>query len=110
MTEKEKLIDLVIQNEEIQRYKRIEKVINDNKNLKAKFNQLKAIQKQMINAKQIGEQQAIIEFEKRYQTLLDEIESYPLMSDYLALQGDINEMLQQVQSIIEEGIEKDFNQ
>ncbi|PKK96555.1 MAG: hypothetical protein CVV58_05760 [Tenericutes bacterium HGW-Tenericutes-3] len=110
MTEKEKLIDLVIQNEEIQRYKRIEKVINDNKNLKAKFNQLKAIQKQMINAKQIGKQQAIIEFEKRYQTLLDEIESYPLMSDYLALQGDINEMLQQVQSIIEEGIEKDFNQ
>ncbi|MBU1143796.1 MAG: YlbF family regulator [Firmicutes bacterium] len=36
------------------------------------------------------------------------IESYPLMSDYLALQSDINEVLQTVINIIEDGIEKDF--
>ena len=108
MTEKEKMIDMILKNEDIQRYKRIEKIVNNNKQLKDKINQLKAVQKQLINAKQIGKTQAIIEFEKRYNTLLNEIESYPLMSDYLALQGDINEMLQQVQSIIETGIEKDF--
>ena len=108
MTEKEKLIDMVLKNEDIQRYKRIEKIVNNNKQLKDKINQLKAVQKQLINAEQIGKTQAIIEFEKRYNMLLNEIESYPLMSDYLALQGDINEMLQQVQSIIETGIEKDF--
>ena len=108
MTEKEKMIEMILKNEDIQRYKRIEKVINNNKQLKAKVNQLKAVQKQLINAKQIEKTQAIIEFEKRYNELLNEIESYPLMSDYMALQGDINEMLQQVQMIIEEGIEKDF--
>ena len=108
MTEKEKMIEMILKNEEIQRYKRIEKVINNNKQLKAKVNQLKAVQKQLINAKQIEKTQAIIEFENRYNALLNEIESYPLMSDYMALQGDINEMLQQVQMIIEEGIEKDF--
>jgi len=102
------MIEMILKNEDIQRYKRIEKVINNNKQLKAKVNQLKAVQKQLINAKQIEKTQAIIEFEKRYNELLNEIESYPLMSDYMALQGDINEMLQQVQMIIEEGIEKDF--
>jgi len=108
MTEKEKLIDMILQNEDIQRYKRIEQIINNNKKLKAKINQLKVLQKQLINAKQVGKTQAIAEFEKRYQELYNEIEEYPLMSDYLALQGDINEMIQSVQSIIEEGIEKDF--
>lgn len=108
MTEKEKMIDMILKNEDIQRYKRIEKIVNNNKQLKEKISQLKAVQKQLINAKQIGKTQAIIEFENRYNELLNEIESYPLMSDYLALQGDINEMLQQVQSIIQTGIEKDF--
>ncbi len=108
MTEKEKLIEMILQNEEIQRYKRIENIINNNKKLKAKINQLKVLQKQLINAKQVGKIQAISEFESRYQALYNEIEEYPLMSDYLALQGDINEMIQSIQSIIEEGIEKDF--
>lgn len=108
MTEKEKLIEMILQNEEVQRYKRIENIINNNKKLKAKINQLKALQKQLVNAKQVGKTQAISEFESRYQSLYNEIEEYPLMSDYLALQGDINEMIQSIQSIIEEGIEKDF--
>ncbi|MBU1141835.1 MAG: YlbF family regulator [Firmicutes bacterium] len=108
MTEKEKLIEMILQNEDIKRYRRIEKTINSNKQLKAKINQLKAVQKQLINAKQIEKKQAVIEFENLYETLLKEIEDYPLMSDYLALQGDINEMMQTIQSIIEEGIEKDF--
>lgn len=108
MNEKEKLIQMIEKNEEIQRYKRIESIINNNKKLKTKVNQLKALQKQLINAKQVGKTQAIAEFESRYQVLYNEIEEYPLMSDYLALQGDINEMIQSIQSIIEEGIEKDF--
>ncbi len=108
MTEKEKLINMILQNEEIQRYKRIEKLINNNIELKDKVNQLKDLQKQLINAKQIQKKQAIIEFEGRYNLLLNEIETYPLMSDYLALQGDINEMLQHIQFILEDGIKKDF--
>ncbi|MCR3906772.1 MAG: YlbF family regulator [Tenericutes bacterium] len=108
MTEKEKLIKMIMENEEIQRYKRIENHINKNKVLKRKINELKAIQKQMVNAKEIGKKEAIKSFEKRYEQQLSEIEGYPLMSEYLALQGDINDMIQSIISIIEEGIEKDF--
>jgi cell fate (sporulation/competence/biofilm development) regulator YmcA (YheA/YmcA/DUF963 family) len=108
MTEKEKLIQMLLENEDIQRYKRIEKHINTNKELKAKFNELKAIQKQLVNAKHIGKSEAIKSFQERYDECLEAIESYPLMSDYLALQSDINEVVQTIISIIEDGIEKDF--
>ena len=108
MTEKEKLIKMIEDNQQIQRYKNIEKAINSNLELKAKINKLKALQKQLINAKHIEKKEAILDLEKQYETVLNEIEEYPLMSDYLALQGDINEMIQTIQSIIEEGILKDF--
>ena len=108
MTEREKLIELIEQNEDIQRYKKIEKLINENKELKRKLSELKSIQKQLVNAKHIEKTAAIKSFESRYEVLLDEIENYPLMSDYLALQSDINEMLQAVADIIEEGIEADM--
>jgi cell fate (sporulation/competence/biofilm development) regulator YmcA (YheA/YmcA/DUF963 family) len=108
MTEKEKLIQMILENEDIKRYKRIEKIINDNKDLKSKIGDLKSIQKQLVNAKEINKTEAIKTFEARYQERLEEIESYPLMSDYLALQSDINEMLQAIQDILQNGIESDF--
>jgi len=109
MKEKEKLISMLLENEEIKRYKRIEKHINENKKLKAKMNELKSIQKQLVNAKEINKINAIEEFQNRYNSLLNEIEEYPLMSDYLALQSDINDMMKEIVSIIEDGIENDFS-
>jgi cell fate (sporulation/competence/biofilm development) regulator YmcA (YheA/YmcA/DUF963 family) len=108
MTEREKLIQMILENETIARYRRIETLINGNKELKGKIGELKSIQKQLVNAKEIQKTEAIITFQKRYDDLLATIEAYPLMSDYLALQSDINEMLQSIVSIIEDGIEKDF--
>jgi len=108
MSEKEKLIQLIDQNEEIKRYKEIEKLINENKEIKQKMNQLKSIQKQLVNAKHIGKEEAVKQFQLRYDALLDEIENYPLMSEYMALQSDINEMIQTILDIIEQGIEKEM--
>lgn len=109
MNEKDKLIQMLTEDEEIKRYKRIEEHINSNKELKAKFNELKAVQKQLVNAKHIGKTEAVQQLEAKYNQLYEEIETYPLMSDYMALQGDINEMIQSVVEIIEEGLSKDFN-
>ncbi|TNF09298.1 MAG: hypothetical protein EP317_01070 [Bacillota bacterium] len=110
MSEREKLIKMVLENEQIKRYKTIEKLINDNKEIKGKMNQLKSIQKQLVNAKHIQKEEAVKQFQVRYDELLSEIENYPLMSEYMALQGDINDMIQAIQDIIEDGIEKDMNQ
>jgi cell fate (sporulation/competence/biofilm development) regulator YmcA (YheA/YmcA/DUF963 family) len=108
MSEKEKLILMLKENEDIKRYQRLEKLINSNKELKSKMGELKSIQKQLVNAKHIGKTQAIESFQNRYDELYQSLLDYPLMSDYMALQSDINELLQSIVAIIEEGIEKDF--
>lgn len=108
MTEKEKLLMMIQNLPEVIRYKAIEEVINNHKELKAKFNELKAVQKQLVNAKEIGKSKAIEAFQQKFDTLYQAIEAYPLMSEYLALQSDINEMIQSIVSIIEDGITKDF--
>lgn len=108
MSEKDKLIQLIEENEEIKRYKKIEKLMNEHKEIKVKIQQLKAIQKQLVNAKEIGKTEAIKVFQEKFDLLYQEIEEFPLMSEYLALQSDINAMLQEVQDIIQDGIELDF--
>lgn len=109
MTEKEKLIEMLLKDEDIKRYKRMESSINNNKELKGKMNELKSVQKQLVNAKHIGKEEAIKAFQDRYDALYQAIEDYPLMSDYMALQSDINEMIQSIVSILEEGLEKEFD-
>ena len=109
MTEKQKLIEMINHDETIKRYKAIEKVINENQDLKDKINQLKTVQKQLVNAKEIQKEKSIQHFQEVYDQLLEEIESYPLMSDYLALQGDINEMIQTIAEVLEDGINKELN-
>ena len=109
MNEKEKLIHMIQSNEDIQRYKKIESYLNSNKELKGKFNQLKAVQKQLVNAKHIGKQEAVKIYQERYDALYEEIEDYPLMSDYLALQSDINDMIQAIIDIIEKGLENELD-
>ena len=109
LTEKQKLIEMIKHNEAIKRYKAIEKVINENQDLKEKINHLKTVQKQLVNAKEIQKEKSIQHFQEIYDQLLEEIESYPLMSDYLALQGDINEMIQTIAEVLEDGINKELN-
>lgn len=108
MTEQEKLIKMLLEDEDIKRYKRIEMYINNQEELKQKFQELKAVQKQLVNAKHLHKEKAIEAFQTQYNTLYNEIESYPLMADYMALQGDINELMQTIVSIIEDGLDEDF--
>ena len=109
MSEKDKLIEMIESHPDIIRYKKIEKLINEHQELKDKFNELKAIQKQLVNAKQIQKKEAILHFEKQYQELLDTIDNYILMSEYLELKNNKNDMLKEITKIIEEGIEEDFS-
>jgi len=106
MSEKEKLIQLIENNEVIQRYKKIEGIVNKDKMLKRKINQLKTIQKQLINAKEISKTHAIEKFQSEYDKLLEEIEEYPLMAEYLDLQEEINQVIKDVIGIIETTINK----
>lgn len=99
---------MIKNNESVKRYQKIEKILNENEDLNSMINKLKTIQKQLINAKEIQKQKSIEHFEQLYNKLFEEIQCYPLMSDYLALQGEINDMIQQVTQVIEDGVNKEL--
>lgn len=104
MTEKAKLLQMIQEHPKIKRYQRIEKAIHENEDLKAKLKQLKDLQKQLINAKELQKPKAIALFTDQYNALLEAIEEFPLMSEYLALQSEINETIQSVAKILEKGV------
>lgn len=108
MTEIEKLLKLIEEDPVIIRYKELEEKMNQSKDVKRQINQLKAIQKQLINARHINKTEAIKQFEKAYDERLEVIESYPLMAEYLALQEEINDLLQTVLQIMEDGLNKEI--
>jgi len=108
MTKTQELIDAISKDERIIRYKKIEEIITKDKFLKRLINELKAIQKQLVNAETLSKNEALILFKKAYEEKLSQIDEHPLLSEYLALQGDINYMLQEIVGIIEDGINKDI--
>lgn len=108
MTEIEKLLNMIENDPVVQRYRQIEGKMNQAKEVKHQINRLKAVQKQLINARHIGKEEAIKQFEKDYNERLKNIEEYPLMAEYLSLQTEINEMLQTILQIIEDGLNKEI--
>lgn len=108
MSSKDKLIQAILENETIKRYKELEAYIESNEEFTNIISELKIVQKQLVNAKEFNKGQAIIVFTKQYNELLEKIDDYPLVNEYLALQSDINEVLQQIVSIIEDGIDIDM--
>lgn len=108
MNKREEFLKLLENNPIIERYKKLEAVINKDNELKNKIQNLKNIQKQLVNAKEYNKHKMIEMYENKYDMLYNEISEIPLLSEYLALQSDINELLQDVQEIIQVGIETSF--
>ena len=107
MNEKDKLIEMIKNHPTVIRYQKLEKTIHENSTLKEKLEALKTMQKKMVqlNVKQKKDSH----IDNAYTKLLLEIESFPLLGEYLELQQEINNMLQQVAFIIENEINKEIS-
>ncbi|VEU80684.1 YlbF family regulator [Haploplasma axanthum] len=104
-----KIIEKIKNEPKIKRYKELEDILNQNQEVSHKIEELKNIQKQMINAKNLGKIEIQTKLENDYQNKLEEIENYPLMTEYMDLQEEINVFLQNIKEIIESGIDSDLN-
>ncbi|MFP4187414.1 MAG: YlbF family regulator [Acholeplasmataceae bacterium] len=104
MSERDKLIEMIEESDRIKRYQRLEKIINNSEEIKSRMQDLKELQQQMINAREMGKSRAFNDFKRRYNALKEEIETYPLMSEYLSLQEEINDAIQHIIEEIERKI------
>lgn len=104
-----KIIENILNEEKIIRYKELETIVNSNKTLKKLLRDLKIIQKQIVHARTFDKPNALKESENKYKLMMDEILDYPLLSEYLMLQTEINEFLIDFSKIIEKGITDDIS-
>jgi len=105
---KDKIINEIKTNEKINRYKELEKILNDNSNLKQEIEDLKSIQKQLINARHFGKKTLEEQINNEYNLKISKFESYPLLAEYIELQEEINNLLQSMKEIVENDINSDL--
>lgn len=108
MNKRHEFLELLRNNPMVIRYKKLEEVINKDETLKTAIKNLKDIQKQLVNAREYNKPEMVKRYQNHYDMLYNQISEIPLISEYLALQSDINNMLQDVQDIIQNGIEDKF--
>ncbi|NCA80631.1 MAG: hypothetical protein EOM76_10700 [Sphingobacteriia bacterium] len=79
-------------------------IINNDKELKRRFAEMKAIQKQLVNAKTIQKPKALNQFQTQYDEIRSSIENDPMIEMYLDLQQELNDLLIEIKEIIENEI------
>jgi len=98
---KEELINSISNLPFVKRLHELEKIIDNNPELKNKILEMKSIQKNLVNAKHYDlVNQAALD-EKRLKAIKEDILNTPLLEEYLDLLDEAYEMLQNISRIIE---------
>lgn len=109
MNSKDKLIEYFNNLEEVKRIKELEGYIDNNKDIKNKFNELKDLQKKLVNAKEYNQINQYNVYLKDYNNLKKELLDLPFVEEYLELLDYINNMLNYLTKSIELDIDKKIN-
>ena len=102
------LINLLKDDQEIRRFQELEKVIDQDENIKKEYHQLLNLQKDMVQ-KEFKKSNKYQEAKTKYDQAFQKILTYPIMEEYLDLLEQINSDLNLIQTIIEEEINIDFD-
>lgn len=109
MNSKDKLIEYFNNLEEVKRIKELEGYIDNNKDIKNKFNELKDLQKKLVNAKEYNQINQYNVYLNDYNNLKKELLDLPFVEEYLELLDYVNNMLNYLTKSIEIDIDKKIN-
>lgn len=87
-------LDAVLELPFVKRYKELKRVINENEEIKKKYNNLLELQKDLIKYKDPG-------LESLYYSVYYDLLDYPFMEEYFELVAEIESFLSTVKNIIE---------
>ena len=78
---------------EVKRIHELEHYIDNNKDIKKKFSEVKAMQKKLVNAKEFNQVNQYKAYEEEYTKLKSELLDMPFVEEYLELleSGEIND-------------------
>ena len=95
--------------DEIQKFKRLEKLVKEDKSLANKVSELHKVSKQMTNAKEVGLVNAYDQYHALYRNLLKDIEDNVILQLYLESSEEVKSILTLVMEIIEFEIKQKIN-
>lgn len=106
MKHKGSLIELIKTTKEVTRYHELEHLIMNDATIKEKIEHLKAMQQQLVHAKDLGHDSNVSHFETKVKEAEQSLLEYPKMAEYLSLQALINDTLQEMMRIIESQLDE----
>ncbi len=110
MNSKDKIIDYISNLPEIIRLHELESFFDKNEEIKNKLNELNTIKKKMVNSKEFNQINQYKIYKNDYDNLLNEINEYPFMEEYLELLEFANNLLNEIKDKIEFKLDKIINE
>ena len=107
---KKELLEEIANSEEVIEFKKIEKIVLENKELHNKITRMFEAQKQAINAREFGLENAYLIYKKEYEEIHNSLKNDVLFNQYLALKSDAKNVLNTVINVIEKEIENKINE
>lgn len=100
----ENIIQAINNNDKINRYKELEKIINNNETIKKILDESKTIQKELVHAENLNKPEQLKTLKEKYENKMNELNLQPLLMEYLDLQQEINIFLQETSKTINDAL------
>jgi cell fate (sporulation/competence/biofilm development) regulator YmcA (YheA/YmcA/DUF963 family) len=103
------LIDELLASEEVIEFKKLEKLVLENKEISDVLNHLHDVEKQAVNAKELGLENTYLAYKKEYDEIIATFENDVLISSYINAKEEVLRIVNFVVTIIENEINKVIN-
>ncbi|MCR5647143.1 MAG: YlbF family regulator [Acholeplasmatales bacterium] len=104
-----KLLDYFNNIPEVIRLKELKKYIESNEKIINKFDEIKDIQKKIVNAKEFNQINQLKIYEDEYKKANEELLEIPFVEEYLELMDYVNNMLKNFSESLEYELNKKIN-
>lgn len=104
------LINEILSSEEVIRFKKLESIILKNEEVNNKIIRLREVEKQAVNARELGLENAYFMYKKEYDEILSSFENDVLISSYLDSKEEVKSLINLVIGIIEDEINNVINE
>ena len=104
-----KLLDYFNNIPEVIRLKELKNYIESNEKIINKFDEIKNVQKQIVNAKEFNQINQLKVYEDEYKRLNQELLDIPFVEEYLELMNYVDQMINSFVQEVEYQIDKKIN-
>lgn len=103
------LIEEILSTEEVIEFQKLERLVLEKEEIKTTLERLHYVEKQVVNAKELGLENTYLAYKKEYDEILKSFDNDVLISSYLNAKVEVTEIIKLVTNIIENEINSVIN-